>query len=45
MIILFRELFLVKCELGDSAEAWCQFPNKDKYGHEAISFSEGKKRG
>lgn len=38
MIILFRGVLLVKCEPGDSAEAWWQFPNKDKYGHETISF-------
>lgn len=43
MIILFRGLFLVKCELGDSAGAWWQFPNKDKYNQGAISF-RGKKK-
>lgn len=42
-MVLFRGLSLVKRELGDSAEAWWQFPNKDKYGHEAISLSEKKR--
>lgn len=42
IILLFRELFLVKCERGDSAEAWWRFSNKDKYGHEAISFRKKK---
>lgn len=40
---MFKGSFPVKCELWDSAEAWWQFPNKDKYSHETISFSKGKK--
>lgn len=43
VIILFRGLLLVKCEPGDSAEAWWQFPNKDKYGHKTIPFRGEKK--
>lgn len=42
IIVLFRGLFPVKCELWDSAEAWWQFPNKYKYSHEAISFRKKK---
>lgn len=41
---MFKGLFPVRCELWDSAEAWWQFPNKDKYSHETISFSKEKKR-
>lgn len=33
---------VVKCEPGDSAEDWWRVPNKDKYEHEAISFSKKK---